>query len=195
MVRSAVNRKFGITMNMSCFRAIFILLLLLGLSGCATLSEDECRYSDWYDLGYRDGRQGRPADRVSEHAQACGEHGVKPDRSRYLSGHTDGVATYCTAHNGLRVGENGGGYANVCPRFEEEEFLRGYSLGQALYRVRSRLNSLDSEIDQLDNRISDEKTEKKEMPSLIYRRVELEGERGAALEELRQLEMQADTFG
>lgn len=165
--------------------------LVLALSGCATLSEEECRFSDWYDLGYRDGRQGRPADRVSEHAQACGEHGVKPDRERYFSGHEDGLSSYCTLHNGFQIGENGGGYANVCPSPSEEDFLRGYSVGQALHRVRGRLYSIDAEIQSLDGRIGDEKTEKKELTALIYQRVQLEGERGEAREELRNLENEA----
>lgn len=165
--------------------------LVLTLSGCATLSEEQCRFSDWYDLGYRDGRQGKPADRISEHAQACGEHGIRPDRDRYLAGHEDGVGSYCTLHNGLQVGEGGGAYYNVCTSLSEEDFLRGYSLGQALHRVRGRLSSIDYEIHSLEARINDEKTEKKEMTSLIYQRVQLEGERGEAREELRNLEAEA----
>lgn len=182
-------------MDMKLTSRLAAVVLLLSLGGCATLSEEECRFSDWYDLGYRDGRQGRPADRISEHAQACGEHGVRPDRDRYLSGHQDGVGSYCTLHNGLQVGENGGAYYNVCSSPSEEDFLRGYSVGNALHRVRGRLSSIESEIHALDGRIKDEKTEKKEMPSLIYQRVQLEGERGEAREELRNLEAEAYSLG
>ena len=109
------------------------------LSGCATLSESECRNSDWYDIGFRDGRVGEPQDRVSRHAGACADHGVAPDRARYLEGHEAGIEHYCTQHNGLRAGESGASYQGVCPVGEEEAFLSGYQVGHALYRVRINL--------------------------------------------------------
>jgi hypothetical protein len=164
------------------------------LGGCATLSESECRNSDWYDIGFRDGRTGEPQDRISRHAGACAEHGVAPDRARYLDGHEAGLEHYCTQHNGLATGQSGAAYQGVCPAGEEEAFLSGYSVGQALYRVRSRLSSLDHEIQGLDKSIAAEDVEKKELATLIYRRVQLEGERGEAREELRRLETEADTI-
>ena len=175
--------------------ALCISVLPLGLlGGCATLSEGECRSSDWYDIGFRDGRQGAPPDRVSRHAQACGEHGVAPDRARYLEGHESGLQHYCTRHNGLSTGESGANYQNVCPPGEEDAFLEGYALGQALHRVRSRLSSIDYDIGHLDKAIASDETDKKELTGLIYRRVQLEGERGEAREELRRLEFEAQSI-
>jgi len=40
---------------------------VLILSGCTTMSEGECLTADWYEQGYRDGRQGYPASRVINH--------------------------------------------------------------------------------------------------------------------------------
>ncbi|HJS21929.1 MAG TPA: DUF2799 domain-containing protein [Steroidobacteraceae bacterium] len=175
--------------------ALCISVLPLGLlGGCATLSESECRNSDWYDVGFRDGRLGEPQDRVSRHAGACADHGVAPDRTRYLEGHQAGLEHYCTQHNGLRAGESGAAYQGVCPVGEEEAFLSGYQVGHSLHRVRSRLSAIDYEIQGLDKSIAAEETEKKELATLIYRRVQLEGERGAAREELRQLELEADAI-
>jgi hypothetical protein len=77
---------------------------------------------------------------------------------------------------------------------EEDAFLSGYSVGQALHRVRGRLSSIDYEIQGLDKSIGAEETDKKELASLIYRRVQLEGERGEAREELRRLELEADNI-
>jgi hypothetical protein len=164
------------------------------LSGCATLSEGECRNSDWYDIGFRDGRRGEPQDRISSHSGACAEHGVAPDRERYLEGHEAGLGHYCTQHNGLVAGESGATYQGVCPPGEEDAFISGYQVGHALHRVRSRLSALDYEIQGLDQSIASEEMEKKELAALIYRRVQLEGERGEAREELRRLETEADTI-
>ncbi|HSC07416.1 MAG TPA: DUF2799 domain-containing protein [Steroidobacteraceae bacterium] len=175
--------------------ALGIGMLSLGLlGGCATLSEGECRNSDWYDIGFRDGRTGEPQDRLSRHAGACADHGIAPDRERYLQGHDAGLELYCTQHNGLVAGESGATYQGVCRLGEEDAFLSGYQVGHALYRVRSRLSSIDSEIQGLDKSIAAEETEKKELANLIYRRIQLEGERGAAREELRQLEVEADAI-
>jgi len=170
------------------------LALLSLLSGCATLSEGECLHSDWYDIGFRDGRQGAPPDRISRHAEACGEHGIAPDRARYIDGHEAGLEHYCTRHSGLAAGQSGAAYQNVCPLPEEDAFLAGYSVGHALYRVHGRLSSLDYEIGHLDELIASDETDKKELPGLIYRRVQLEGERGEAREELRRLEWEADSI-
>jgi hypothetical protein len=170
------------------------MLALSLLGGCATLSESECRNSDWYDVGFRDGRLGEPQDRLSRHAGACADHGVTPDRTRYLEGHQAGLEHFCTQHNGLMVGESGATYQGVCPMAEEDAFLSGYSVGQALHRVRGRLSSIDYEIQGLDKSIGAEETDKKELASLIYRRVQLEGERGEAREELRRLELEADNI-
>lgn len=175
--------------------ALCISVLPLGLlGGCATLSEGECRTSDWYDIGFRDGRRGEPQDRISRHAGACADHGVAPDRARYLEGHQAGLEHYCTQHNGLAAGQSGAAYQGVCPVGEEEAFLSGYSVGHALHRVRSRLGALDSEIQDLDRAIGAEEIDRKELTALIYRRVQLEGERGEAREELRRLETEADSI-
>jgi hypothetical protein len=175
--------------------ALCVSVLPLGLlGGCATLSETECRSSDWYDIGFRDGRNGEPQDRISRHAGACADHGVAPDRARYLEGHEAGLTHYCTQHNGLRAGESGSTYQGVCSLGEEDAFLSGYQVGHALYRARSRLSAIDHEIQGLDKSIADEETEKKELATLIYRRVQLEGERGATREELRRLEIEADAI-
>jgi hypothetical protein len=174
------------------------LLALAALGGCATLSESECRHSDWYDIGHRDGRQGAAPDRVSRHAEACAEHGIAPDRERYLDGHREGLVSYCTRHSGLAAGQSGATYQGVCPDFAEAEFMQGYSLGQALHRARGRLQSLESEIRHVDARIRNEDRKKDEprrteveIATLVVERVQLERERTLALEDLRRLEWDA----
>ena len=115
------------------------LALLSLLSGCATLSEGECLHSDWYDIGFRDGRQGAPPDRISRHAEACGEHGIAPDRARYIDGHEAGLEHYCTRHSGLAAGQSGAAYQNVCPLPEEDAFLEDFLyLGSQAYSAKGR---------------------------------------------------------
>jgi chromosome segregation ATPase len=48
--------------------------------------------------------------------------------------------------SGLTHGEAGDGYHNVCPPETEPAFMRGYGLGRKSYELRSRMNSLLSDI-------------------------------------------------
>ncbi|MCH8479666.1 MAG: hypothetical protein LAT56_17270, partial [Wenzhouxiangella sp.] len=41
-----------------------------GLSGCATMSAEECMVADWYDLGMADARAGRSASHLANRAGA-----------------------------------------------------------------------------------------------------------------------------
>jgi hypothetical protein len=61
------------------------------LSGCATLSADDCRNADWYRIGDRDGISGSQS-LVDQYRQMCSAHSVKVDDGRYLEGWRDGVA-------------------------------------------------------------------------------------------------------
>ena len=65
-----MNRKSG---------AILLAIILTGLSGCATMSGDECMTSDWSAIGYEDGARGYTTDRLASHRKACAKHGVTPD--------------------------------------------------------------------------------------------------------------------
>ena len=50
---------------------VFVPLALLLLASCATLSEEECRAADWYQIGVNDGAEGRATDYVESHRRAC----------------------------------------------------------------------------------------------------------------------------
>ena len=56
----------------------FLLFALALLAACATLNEDQCRAGNWYDIGVRDGANGRSLDFILQHAKACNEFGIAP---------------------------------------------------------------------------------------------------------------------
>jgi len=70
---------------------LFLIACALALSGCATLSAEECRTTDWNRLGYRDGVSGSQS-LVGKYTQECAASGAKVDEARYLEGWRDGVA-------------------------------------------------------------------------------------------------------
>jgi len=130
---------------MKFHKYLFLLIFISAfLSGCETMSRDECATADWYQTGYRDGGEGRSRARVEEHARACAQAGIGVDRARYFAGHDQGVLYYCTPANGYRMGREGRSYAEVCPPHLAPGFLEPYRYGREIHAVRSRIDGLES---------------------------------------------------
>jgi len=104
---------------------LFWLTIVIGsLSGCATMSGDECMTSDWSAIGYEDGSRGFATERFGQHRKACAKHGVTPDFSAYQHGR----------------------YNGVCSVNLEADFLDAYNAGYHLYSLRSNVNRANSSI-------------------------------------------------
>ena len=116
--------------------------VMLGVTGCASMSEAECRTADWRTLGFEDGAAGQPVATFSERRQACADHGVQPNILAYRAGRNEGLALYCTEGRGFQVGRAGGRYAGVCPAGQEAEFRAGFEAGRVLYRARRAVDEV-----------------------------------------------------
>ncbi len=132
----------------------------LVLSGCATMSEDECLMSDWNAIGYEDGSRGYTMEQFSNRRQACAKHGVTPDFQAYQAGRNEGLVSFCQPSRGYNLGVSGGTYHGVCDVALEEEFLDAYRVGQQLYSLRSnvqvannRIYSKERELERIENQI------------------------------------------
>ncbi len=128
---------------------IVISALCVGLGGCASLSESECKEGDWRSIGFRDGRSGQPVVRIQDHVKACKKHGIHPDPALYTEGRQSGLRLYCTPKSGFHSGLYGRTYYNVCPPSVSRGFLAGRDLGEQLRRAESSFNSARSRIEQL----------------------------------------------
>jgi hypothetical protein len=121
-------------------------LVLLGVSGCASMSSEECIATDWSAVGYEDGARGYTSDRFAKHRNACAKHGVTADFGAYQDGRDQGLLEYCQPGRGFDVGANGGRYYGVCPVNEEADFLDAYNVGHHLYTLRRNVNQANSAI-------------------------------------------------
>lgn len=113
------------------------------LSGCASLSEEECLVADWHQIGVEDGSAGRDVNYLANHRKACAKVGVTPSLAQYEKGHALGAERYCVYANGLALGERGGAYNNVCSGELESEFGDGYHLGRARFDQRKIVSMLE----------------------------------------------------
>ncbi|WP_018690646.1 DUF2799 domain-containing protein [Algicola sagamiensis] len=132
-------------------KKLFIILLPFLFTGCATLSENECRVANWQTIGYNDGSQGYATSRISEHTSACADYGVRPDLTLYLRGHEEGARAYCTPHNGFDAGRANKAYAGICSQSQEPSFMQGYRDGQKVYSAEQELNNIRHRITTLEN--------------------------------------------
>lgn len=128
------------------WNVIGIALVTLAMSGCATMSGDECMATDWSAVGYEDGARGFTTERFSKHRKACAKHGITADFGSYQSGRDQGLVEYCQPGRGFDVGVNGGRYYGVCSVNLEADFLDAYNAGYHLYTLRSNVNRAASSI-------------------------------------------------
>ena len=174
----------------------FILLAMsfVGLSGCATMSSDECMTSDWSAIGYEDGSRGYTTERFSQHRKACAKHSVTPDFTAYQTGRDQGLIEYCQPGRGFQVGSNGGSYNGVCSVNLEADFVDAYNTGYHLYALRSNVSQASSKIASNEREIKriDDSVASKEA-ALISNETTQE-ERILLLADLKELSERAGTL-
>jgi hypothetical protein len=142
-------------MNGSKLIFIGVVFVLAGLSGCATMSSDECMTSDWTTIGFEDGVRGYTADRIGKHRKACAKHGVTPDFTAYQAGRDQGLVEYCQPGRGFSVGSSGGRYNGVCSVNQEADFLDAYNAGYHLYTLKSNVNRENSAINSKEHKLEE----------------------------------------
>ena len=125
--------------------------LLLG--ACATMSPEECRTANWYEVGRQDGLDGKSLSTFDSRREACAEVKVVPDSPAYYKGRTLGLKSYCQLDNAITVGLQGGRYDRVCPPPIDAEFLRRYEIAHTVYHWRTEVTSIDNSIDYNERRL------------------------------------------
>ena len=170
--------------------ALLCFVLAFLVTGCASLSKEECSRANWDALGYRDGSRGKLASRFNAYQKECAEHGFDADFALYKDGHQRGLnEVFCKPRNGYRLGLRGEGYNNVCPSSLEQEFLPAYHYGRDIYNTQRSYNSLrpkvanlKSQLSSVEERIADLRQEIKtdELNSPYMSAQDLRKERGEA---------------
>ncbi|CAN5375852.1 hypothetical protein BH11PSE11_BH11PSE11_32300 [soil metagenome] len=138
--------------------AVAMLVCCTALGGCATMSADECRNANWYEVGLKDGAHGKAVERLAQHREACADVKIKPDERPYLQGRQVGLRSYCTHDNAVREGLAGNYYEGVCEGPASAVFLRNYQAARAVHDARSRISSLDSSASSKEAELRNDKT-------------------------------------
>jgi hypothetical protein len=164
--------------------------MLLGgmvISGCASMSSEECANSDWRAVGFEDGSRGYTTDRFANHRKACAKHGITADFSTYQQGRADGLVEFCQPTRGFNLGASGGRYSGVCAADVEPEFLDAYRVGQQLYTLRSNVNAANSQIYAREQELQDIDVAMREKEALLIAAETTIEERVLLLADLKRL--------
>lgn len=131
-----MSRKLTTTILMTC-----------ALSGCATMSPEECLRANWEEVGYNDAVEGHPVSRSSEHREACADTGVSVDFELYRNGHALGLPYYCTRETGFETADHGGDFASQCQRDTFPDYGLGYSEGLDVFALKTEMREFEIQID------------------------------------------------
>lgn len=123
-----------LSLSLPIFGSIFL------LSGCATLSKQECLIGDWQAIGYNDGVSGYQSDRLASHAKACAKASVTPDYQAWERGRQLGLEQYCLTDNAYNLGRRGHKLNNVCPAAITSTLQQANQRGLEYYALESQLD-------------------------------------------------------
>lgn len=117
-------------------RSILFGSIVLFLSGCVGNPEEHlnCHRINWHRLGYLDGSNGNYRQNLKNAFPSCGSN-IIVNRAQYRAGWLQGVKEYCLPKNGMRLGEEGKMYNNVCPSNQIGAFDKAWRNGLKTYCV------------------------------------------------------------
>jgi len=75
---------------------VLLFFTCLAAAGCTTLSETECRGTNWYERGRTDARVYAIQPTIARYAQECAAYGVKLPESDYMDGWRQGYSEWNT---------------------------------------------------------------------------------------------------
>ena len=130
------------------------LLALLALTGCATLTADQCRIADWRALGVEDGAKGYGETRFLSYAKDCADASVTPDRLAWEAGRAEGLKRFCTPEGAYSAGADGRPFRGICAP-ETQEQLAALEKGRSFHAISEEIDFLRSEIFDLQREIRD----------------------------------------
>jgi len=131
-------------------RYLLLLAPLLLLSACATLSEDQCRAGNWYEIGKNDGADGRQSSFLAQHAKACRDYGIRPVASEWERGRRDGLPLYCVPSRAYHEGTRGKHLSPVCPVEQLDQLERANARGLAYNRITQEIGEIEREISSIN---------------------------------------------
>ncbi|MEM9795167.1 MAG: DUF2799 domain-containing protein [Pseudomonadota bacterium] len=126
-----------------------LLVTLLVLSGCGTVTELYCSGLGDYDVGARLARDGRDFGAVQSEIAACQGTAAPIAADRARAGWEAGRATYCTPSNAARLGQSGHTITGICTAQERAAMAQPFRTGLLVREIDRDLHSARARLDDL----------------------------------------------
>lgn len=125
-------------MKLQAFALVGAVFALVVLTGCETMSAEECATANWRQLGYSDAdRNG--TDNLADRAESCAEKGISADAQAYHRGFEDGLRAFCQPPRGFDFARRGGSFNGYCPGDLDQDFRYAYADGRRVYDLQQTL--------------------------------------------------------
>ena len=134
-----------------------ILLMVVFLTGCESLSPAECATANWRQLGLQDGGRGDP-DRAAGYFESCSKVNIAVDVNSYRAGRAEGLQGYCRPANALSEGLAGRSYHGVCPPPLDQSFRSVYDIAWRAQDTSQAMNRIQREQDKMQSELTNPKT-------------------------------------
>lgn len=122
MNRSKLGQKMNISTHIKnlCLGSGVVIVL----SGCASMSVEQCKTANWYQIGEKEGASGSGSS-LDRHYKACQKAQIVPNQSQYEQGFAKGLSYYCTPRTVFDYALQGRGNYEYCP-IQQRASLRPY---------------------------------------------------------------------
>ena len=170
-----------------------LLCLVVTLSGCATLSPQECHTANWKQIGENDGQSGYSS-RIAQHYKACSKVNVIPNQKLYEFGYQEGQKYYCQPEVIFDKALQGGGSYHVCPVEQHARLRPFYDVPYAYYQSKKNRDALVKEIDKYQNYLLDKKLSKEKRDSYIDKIRDLKNDKNRLESDFEYAERRLNRF-
>jgi hypothetical protein len=172
--KEPIKRNTIMNINRKYRRIVSLLILVILVTGCATMDQSECTMANWNEIGVNDGQEGKKATYYSEYQKDCSGFGITVDTEAYKEGWNVGISNYCTSDNGYSEGAIGRFYQNSCPAEYESEFFSAFQMGRAIHTQQLQVNRLRREIQKTGDDLGKVDATAEQRSSLSEKRKRLE---------------------
>nr|WP_174506117.1 DUF2799 domain-containing protein [Acinetobacter sp. Marseille-Q1620] len=166
---------------------------VLLLSGCAAMSVEECKTTNWFVKGEDDGSRGHLS-KIAGYYKACQKVNVLPDQTEYEHGYRLGLEIFCQAQNIFYEALNGGGNYQVCPSQYRAGLRPYYDAAHNYYQAeKDYRNSLD-EFERLQDYSDEKKLKETDKEDYKKRYAELKNKTRKKEWEYRKAQIELEQF-
>lgn len=137
-------------------KKLVLVLSLLALSSCASLSKEDCESINWKNQGYTAAAKGeRPTECISRFKKQCtDEYNVKINNNEFVDGYKQGLQVYCSKSNLYQKGLSGDEYKGICDSTATPEVAASFTSGRVKF-LENEVSDLEDQVRRLKSEVND----------------------------------------